>query len=145
MSTKTTPSPHLSPATFGIGFELTLGGAHNQPAKPAKAAIPAASPVSRRSPPIPVPPGPPTRTSHPPRQPAVASSTRVEPKATSAKKPAKKPAQLTSGELNGIEWSEDETRQALYDFARDQELDVRSRDSKPDIIKALSKATKAQA
>jgi len=51
---------------------------------------------------------------------------------------------LESGTLNGTPWSHEETRDELYQFAKGQGLAVKSRDSKPKIIKALSDATKAQ-
>ncbi len=53
-------------------------------------------------------------------------------------------ADLESGTLNGTEWSSDESRDELYRFAKAEGLKVKSRDSKPKIIKALSDATKAQ-
>lgn len=52
--------------------------------------------------------------------------------------------ELTSGTLNGIQWADIESRKVLYEFARDEGLDVFSRDSKAQIVSALSAATKAQ-
>lgn len=51
---------------------------------------------------------------------------------------------LTSGILNGTEWSHDESVKVLRKFAKDEGLDVNSRTSKPDVIKALAKATAEQ-
>ena len=52
--------------------------------------------------------------------------------------------QLTKGNLNGTDWSQDESRKALYDFAKSQGLDIKSRISKGELLKALSAATAAQ-
>ena len=113
----------LSAGGLGLGIGLSAppptGKASARPKPGNKAGIPAASPQSKK---------------------------RAEAAAKAPAKPAKpaKTPELTSGELGGIEWSEDETKDALYQFARDQELDVKSRDGKAEIITALSNATKAQ-
>ena len=54
-------------------------------------------------------------------------------------------AAKTGGTLNGTAWSESESRDALYAFAKDEGLEVKSRDSKAAIVKALHEATAAQA
>ena len=53
--------------------------------------------------------------------------------------------ELKGGILNGTEWSKDEGRDTLYDFAKAEGVKVKSRATKAAIIKALSAATKAQA
>jgi spermidine/putrescine-binding protein len=63
------------------------------------------------------------------------TSSQPEPKASGA----------ASGTLNGTVWSEDEGRDVLYGFAKDEGLKVKARDSKAKIIAALVAATAAQA
>ena len=53
-------------------------------------------------------------------------------------------AELTAGTLNGTQWADVEGKQVLYEFARDEGLDVSSRDNKAAIVSVLSAATKAQ-
>ena len=52
--------------------------------------------------------------------------------------------ELEGGILNGTEWSKDEGRDVLLEFAQSEGLSVKSRSTKKAIIKALSDATKAQ-
>lgn len=53
-------------------------------------------------------------------------------------------AELTAGTLNGTQWADVEGKKVLYEFARDEGLDVSSRDNKATIVSVLSAATKAQ-
>ena len=63
--------------------------------------------------------------------------------------PVKDPAkgdgeELTGGTLNGTQWADVESKKVLYEFARDEGLDVSSRDNKATIVSILSAATKAK-
>ena len=109
---------------LGLGMHHADPGATTPAKASSKAGIPAASPKSRE------------------RAEAAKAA-----KAAEAAKPSSSSsssATLTSGELGGIEWNESEAKGVLYEFAKEQGLDVRSRDSKSEILKALSDATKAQ-
>ncbi len=55
-------------------------------------------------------------------------------------------AKVKTGKLAGVEWSSEESRKALYTFARGQKVPgINSKSSKPDIVSALDKASKKEA
>ena len=77
----------------------------------------------------------------PTHQPPKAPKAKTKAKPTKAAAPA---GDLDGGTLGGIDWHKSETRDDLYQFAKDQGLAVKSRMNKSAIIKALSDATKAE-
>jgi hypothetical protein len=66
------------------------------------------------------------------------------PKAKAKAKAAAPAGDLDGGTLGGIDWHKSESRDELYQFAKEQGLAVKSRMNKSAIIKALSDATKAE-